>query len=88
MHLTNTDSEYGLVAKVLHWSIAVLVLLQFAGGIAGIDDAVHATAGLTVLVLVTIRLVWRLFVSLPDWAPSCSLRASTRQRRWRAPAMN
>jgi cytochrome b561 len=69
MRLTNSDTEYGLVTKALHWSIAVLVAFQFAGGVAGIGDEVHATAGLLVLVLVTLRLLWRLLVALPDWAP-------------------
>lgn len=70
MRLTNSATEYGVVAKTLHWSIAVLIAFQFIGGIADIEDDWHATAGLLVLVLAAMRLAWRLLVALPDWAPT------------------
>jgi cytochrome b561 len=70
--LTNSETEYGVVLKALHWSIALLIAFQFIGGAVGAEDNVHATAGLFVLVLATIRLAWRLSVALPDWAPTLS----------------
>ena len=70
--LTNSETQYGLVTKFLHWAIAVLIAFQFAGGVAGIEDDAHATAGLMVLVLACLRVLWRLFVALPDWAPTLS----------------
>lgn len=72
VRLTNSETEYGAVTKALHWSIAALIVFQFAGGIGGIEDDVHASAGLLVLVLATVRLVWRMTVALPDWAPTLS----------------
>lgn len=72
MQITNSSTAYGLVSKALHWSVALLVAFQFAGGIAGIEDDAHATAGVTVLVLMPARLLWRWLVPLPDWAPNLS----------------
>lgn len=59
---------YTTRAKVLHWTIAVLVLLLLLGGqtYAGMADAekkdilqVHSFIGLTILALALYRLYWR-----------------------------
>ena len=61
-------TKYDPVAKTLHWLIAALVILMLAFG-PGLEDLEgqeltdtlmgHSGLGLTVLVLVIIRLIWR-----------------------------
>lgn len=65
----NTTDQYGLVSRVLHWSIAILFLVLIPMGIfASIipEDVeyrkqyyiVHKTLGVVVFILVLLRLVW------------------------------
>ncbi|MBL8581030.1 MAG: cytochrome b [Rhizobiaceae bacterium] len=68
--LRNTRSGYGLVAIVLHWTIAVLFIGQAGLGLAmmhGVDQRTafgliqwHKSFGLLILGLAVIRLAWRL----------------------------
>jgi cytochrome b561 len=76
-------SEYGSAAKVFHWLIVVLLLLQYSigwlmpdihrGDKPGTAMTFHVSVGLTVLVLIVLRLAWRLGhpvspeSSLPAW---------------------
>lgn len=66
----NTAHRYGWVARILHWSTVALVAAIFID-ISGLDvppknlhrDAIvafHVTLGLAVLVLMLVRLWWRL----------------------------
>lgn len=68
MPLRNTSSAYGTVTKTLHWASVLLVLAGWAIGTLG--DAlprdgrasalyVHILAGLLVLVVLALRLIWR-----------------------------
>jgi cytochrome b561 len=69
--------RYGAVAQAFHWATAVLVLIAFIYGLGGsevrvyssardFDRQLHETLGMTVLALVVLRLVWRLFDERPD----------------------
>ncbi len=75
MSLKNTPDRWGSVSKSLHWLIAVLIL---ALGIVGLlmgelpktpkyfwVYTAHKSIGITVLVLVALRLVWRLYAGAP-----------------------
>ncbi len=65
----NTDDHYGLVTRVLHWLIAVLVAGMLAGGVAlsllpdgGLRSLViagHKSVGVLVLLLMLTRVAWR-----------------------------
>lgn len=68
----STSSRYDGVAILLHWLIAAALVANFALGITmvdipGITPAKlkyfnwHKWAGVTILALVTLRLLWRLF---------------------------
>ena len=73
--------RYTIVAIVLHWSMAVLIILQIAIGIwmtGAIDDPetqsaayeafqFHKSLGLTLLVLALLRLAWRLMHGFPGF---------------------
>ncbi len=74
-------ARYTVVARALHWAIAVLIILNLALGFA--HDAlpkdwavmsVHKSIGLTVLALTLVRIGWRLThpaprlpAALPAW---------------------
>lgn len=69
MSLRNTTTRWGIVAQLLHWTIVALVITQVI--LAGIADdlplgmkklavlARHKSVGITILLLVIVRLVWR-----------------------------
>lgn len=74
MELSNTEEEYGLIARLFHWLIAVIVigLLPLGLFMTGMENsplkleayAVHKSFGLLVFFLGLGRIVWR-FVSPP-----------------------
>ncbi len=86
--------SYDGVAKTLHWVIAGLVVIQYftklasPGVFAGVTerglDAWHLAVGPTILVLMLVRLVWRLTHPPPpaptDLAPA--LRLLSRATHW------
>ena len=72
----NSAKRYGVVAQVLHWIIAALIVTQFTLGWVA-DDlplgmrrlgllARHKSFGMTVLMLAVLRLLWRLFNRPPE----------------------
>jgi cytochrome b561 len=67
-------SRYSTVAIALHWAIAALIIIDLAvgsvmesypPGVRGVLVGSHATAGLTVLLLSVLRVLWRLRHSPP-----------------------
>ena len=72
--ITNTATRYGSLARVLHWTIAVLIIGAMILGQIGIRTAptadnigflttvfsAHKTIGVTVLALAVIRVIWAL----------------------------
>jgi cytochrome b561 len=75
MQIFNSATQYGIIAQCLHWTAAVLVLLAWTLGILG-DELprgesqafglyVHTTAGLLVIALTVLRLVWRMLDPSP-----------------------
>lgn len=75
MGLRNTTSEYGSLAKWFHWLIAIGIAvilylgLQQAGMERGPEKSelrvVHGSIALIVLLLMTVRLVWRFMNKVP-----------------------
>ena len=85
--MKNTPTRYGLVTKVLHWTLFVLILNQFvvavmmlntpqgqttAGFTQGMLYNWHKSIGLIALAVALARYVWRKTTPLPDWAPNLS----------------
>lgn len=70
MTLLDNEEKYGLISRLLHWGMAVLMLWQFATTIAHIaaDDtpveqflwSTHKPLGLILLVLIALRVLWAL----------------------------
>ena len=77
MQWRNSAERWGGVAKLLHWSIALLIIgLAVVGLLMGELPnslfklqvyALHKSVGLTVLALVIIRLIWRLSGRRPPY---------------------
>lgn len=77
--LANTDTRYGLIARLFHWVIALLILTDLALGLIGeniprtADTAetlktlysVHKTIGVSVLFLAILRILWALVQPRP-----------------------
>jgi cytochrome b561 len=69
MQVFNTPQRYGAVVQVLHWATVILVVAAWLLGTFGDDlprgaarDAglyIHMTAGLTVIAIVVLRMLWR-----------------------------
>lgn len=76
MELSNTEDEYGIIAKAFHWLIAVLIIGLIPVGLfmTGMENsplkfeiyALHKSFGLLVFFLGVGRLVWRFISPPPD----------------------
>lgn len=77
-HLANTERHYGAVAIVLHWSIAVLLIILIVSGVymvslpdVGFDTKkitlilYHKEIGILALSAAALRLAWRVGSALP-----------------------
>lgn len=76
MALRNTTQGYGLVARVLHWLMALAIFGLFGLGLwmRTLDyyspyyqsaPALHQSIGITLLVLLILRFVWKLINTFP-----------------------
>lgn len=73
--LRNDHARYGIVAQVLHWLIAALIVVMFGLGWYMSDlplgqrkfelYQLHKSLGITILALAVVRLLWRLFNPAP-----------------------
>ncbi|MGG6463448.1 cytochrome b [Solilutibacter silvestris] len=82
MPLKNTSGEWGGVSKTLHWLIVVLIIVMGYLGLTMVDlpisphkiatYALHKSIGLTLLALVVLRLLWRLYAGAPAVVPGIS----------------
>lgn len=75
---------YGTVARLLHWGMALLILLMIPAGLTMVQEGLarpvqdalfifHKNTGSLLLVLVIVRIVWRWFhpaPPLPDHMPA------------------
>jgi cytochrome b561 len=77
--IKNTRTSYGSVSQCFHWLIAVGIITMLALGFiasnteqkkwAGQLFWVHKSLGLTLLTLMLMRLLWRLYNTAPDYGP-------------------
>jgi len=76
----NTDSTYGMIAIVLHWVVAIIVINQFILGLWMVDldyyDAwyrrapeLHKSIGVTLFLIMVFRLIWRWVNKKPQPIP-------------------
>ncbi len=74
--MRNSGHSWGAVARLFHWGVALLILVQFVTG--KVADALklspakldlfvwHKSIGVTILLLVVLRLAWRLADTPPS----------------------
>lgn len=82
LRLKNTASHYGLVSQFFHWFIALLIAVQFTWAWRieqlGLGRAryelvnQHKSIGLTIFMLVVLRLLWRFYTPPPALPESIS----------------
>ena len=83
--------HYGTTAKVLHWTIVALLVIQYSigwlmpdvhGGPPGVPMTWHISIGTVILALIVARFLWRLThpvtpeSSLPPWQRITSRRCT------------
>jgi len=88
MRLKNSEHQFGLVAIVLHWFMALLIIGMLAVGLYMVTlpwdlqklklYGLHKECGFLVLALVSFRFVWRLSniiptLSIPWWEKTIAL---------------
>jgi cytochrome b561 len=75
MTLKNTHDRWGAVSQLLHWLVVLLIATIAVIGLTMVDMnngpskikiyALHKSLGLTLLTLVVLRLLWRLYAGAP-----------------------
>lgn len=74
MCMFNSKESYGIVSKVLHWLIALIVLgmlcvglsFNYFPGYASTLMPIHKSMGVTLLLLMVLRLLWRWGNTVPS----------------------
>lgn len=85
MNLRNTPDEFGLISKILHWLIAVMVICQIPIGwyTSGLDEEtvlywrmldVHIVSGLTIFTLAVVKWPWMMLSPRPAFLPDMTVR--------------
>lgn len=87
--LRNTEQAWGAVAKLLHWSMLLLILVQITLGWSAVNWVLspmkinlfvwHKSVGMLILLLMILRLAWRLANPtpvLPESMPAWERRAA------------
>lgn len=79
MSLKNTVDRWGGISQLLHWTIVILILVMAYLGLTMGDlpngpgkirtYALHKSIGLTILGLVALRLLWRMYAGTPQPVP-------------------
>ncbi len=76
MHIINTVTEYGLISKLFHWLVAIILIVQIPLGFYLVDldfgpkritfENIHIILGLTVFYLTILRLLNNIFNPTPQ----------------------
>jgi cytochrome b561 len=89
MQLKNSAKRYGVITKLLHWTVFLLFVNQFVAAFAMLTTPQGATTfgqtqgtlynwhksiGLIALGVALLRYTWRKTMPLPGWAPNLSAR--------------
>lgn len=74
-YIMGNSDNYNVVAKFLHWIIALLIIINYILGLT-LDNTywydIHKQTGLTIFFLVLLRIVWRLTSKYPNKLESIS----------------
>ena len=84
MTTSNPEARYDATLRILHWAMAAIILVAIALGVVaaflprGVSPRVeiltiHKSLGMTALVLIVLRVAWRLSVGAPPYSASLGL---------------
>jgi cytochrome b561 len=79
MTTSNPEARYDATLRILHWAMAAIIFAAIALGVAaaflprGVSPrveilTVHKSLGMTALILIVLRVAWRLYVGAPPYA--------------------
>lgn len=77
---TKNPTQFALLSRILHWLMAALLLSMLFIGVSMVSSlwdyhalvTIHRPLGILILILAIIRLVTRLFTTLPAFPPTMS----------------
>mgnify|MGYP000440977713 CR=1 FL=1 len=73
---SETENNYKTVAKFFHWSMALLIIVNYILGLT-LDSTswylVHKQIGITILFLCILRICWRIFTPYPPLVKELSI---------------
>lgn len=89
MNMASDSTQFALASRILHWLMAAMLLSMLFIGVTMVSSlgnyhrlvAIHRPLGISILILAVIRLINRMFTTLPPFPPTMS-----RQERWLATA--
>ena len=76
----NPPAQFALLSRILHWLMAIMLLTMLFIGVTMVVSlgdyhkllAVHRPLGIMILILAVVRLINRLFTTLPPFPPTMS----------------
>src|SRR5271169_6334966 len=80
MNMTGSPTQFALLSRILHWLMSAMLLAMIFIGVAMVASlgdyhklvAIHRPLGIMILILAIIRLVNRMFTTLPPFPPTMS----------------
>src|SRR5580698_5479254 len=80
MSPTKNPAQFALLSRLLHWVMAAMLLAMLFIGVAMVASlgnyhalvAIHRPLGIMILILAAVRLVNRMFTTLPPFPPTMS----------------
>jgi cytochrome b561 len=80
--MTKNPTQFALLSRILHWLMAAMLLAMLFIGVMMVASlgnyhrlvAIHRPLGIIILILAIIRLVNRMFTTLPPFPPTMSQR--------------
>jgi cytochrome b561 len=80
--MTKNPTQFALLSRILHWLMAAMLLAMLFIGVMMVASlgnyhrlvAIHRPLGIMILILAAIRLVNRMFTTLPPFPPTMSQR--------------
>jgi cytochrome b561 len=78
--MNQNPTQFAVFSRILHWLMAAMLLAMLFIGVAMVASlgdyhklvAIHRPLGITILILAAIRLVNRMFTTLPPFPPTMS----------------
>jgi len=78
--MANNPTQFALLSRILHWLMAAMLLAMLFIGVAMVASlgnyhrlvAIHRPLGILILMLAAVRLVNRMFTTLPPFPPTMS----------------